>query len=315
MSKRSRVGFTLIELLVVIAIIAILIALLLPAVQQAREAARRSTCKNNMKQLGLALHNYHDTHRVFPSGWVEPDGAPFPTVCNYTAVHRREKATWTVMILPYLDEAPRYNQFDFNAIFQVLRSYTTALAEAGNSRLQFTRCSKFECPSDPNSNESFANINYFGVQGGAVSGAQTCQPCCAGRIFFYNGILQVNSSVRLRDVTDGSTNVFLLGESKYCPLTGSPSGNYAGSWGASPDRNSPFPIAAAQNAINSSKVNPAIADTFTIWSNRFGSHHVGGCHFTMADGSVHFVSENVDLGVYRNLGARDDGVPISSILN
>ena len=104
---RRRSGFTLIELLVVIAIIAILIALLLPAVQQAREAARRSTCKNNLKQLALALHNYHDTHRSFPVGLMRPDSNPAST--------QGHGVGWSAMILPFMHQAPLYNSINWNA--------------------------------------------------------------------------------------------------------------------------------------------------------------------------------------------------------
>jgi len=114
----KRRGFTLIELLVVIAIIAILIALLLPAVQQAREAARRSTCKNNLKQIGLALHNYHDTHRVFPPGCISRSirsGGQdvWEDAASLTATGN-QGTSWMLMILPYADQAPLYNQWNFS---------------------------------------------------------------------------------------------------------------------------------------------------------------------------------------------------------
>ena len=178
---------------------------------------------------------------------------------------------------------------------------------SGNGKLQFTRNSKFECPSDPNSNESWANINYFGSQGGAVPGAETCVPCCTGRTFYYNGIFYPSSHIRLRDVTDGSSNVFMIGETRYSPLAG----NYAGSWAASPDRNIPFSLVAADQPINGSTSNPATnSNMWTIMSRYMGSNHEGGCHVAMADGSVHFISENIDLALFRNLGARNDGTPV-----
>lgn len=101
-----RRGFTLIELLVVIAIIAVLIALLLPAVQQAQEAARRTQCKNNIKQLGLALHNYHDVYRTFPTGWIAVENG------RHNAHEGLNGAGWGSMILPYLDQAPLYQKFN-----------------------------------------------------------------------------------------------------------------------------------------------------------------------------------------------------------
>src|SRR3546814_780854 len=107
MQRVSHKGFTLIELLVVIAIIAVLVALLLPAVQQAREAARRSQCKNNLKQIGLALHNYHDTHRVFPPGQMSWFGSDlFP-------LNAGARISWMQQILPFIDQAPLYNSFNW----------------------------------------------------------------------------------------------------------------------------------------------------------------------------------------------------------
>ena len=110
--KRTRKGFTLIELLVVIAIIAILIALLLPAVQQAREAARRSTCKNNLKQIGISLHNYHDVHNAFPPGWIAVEN-------NSPNIEGESGFGWGTMLLPYMDQAPLYQQMDFTVAMDV----------------------------------------------------------------------------------------------------------------------------------------------------------------------------------------------------
>ncbi|WP_417386030.1 DUF1559 domain-containing protein, partial [Gimesia sp.] len=118
----SKRGFTLIELLVVIAIIAILIALLLPAVQQAREAARRSTCKNNMKQLGLALHNYHETHKSFPQMHVE-----YVRNTNYDPAGVESFLPWSVMLLPFMDQAPLYNKINMNAAWRDSSNSNTVL--------------------------------------------------------------------------------------------------------------------------------------------------------------------------------------------
>ncbi|MCA9089676.1 MAG: DUF1559 domain-containing protein [Planctomycetaceae bacterium] len=156
-----RPGFTLIELLVVIAIIAILIALLLPAVQQAREAARRSQCKNNLKQLGLALHNYHDTFNTFPPGGVS---ALANSNCNPTGGSEpaNQGAPWTVLVLPYVDEAPRYNSFNFDTYFiSFFNGYPPTSGyggSGGNYTEQVRPCNRFQCPSEP-------RLNAAGIRG------------------------------------------------------------------------------------------------------------------------------------------------------
>lgn len=310
MSKR-RLGFTLIELLVVIAIIAILIALLLPAVQQAREAARRSTCKNKLKQIGLALHNYHDTHRVFPPGVVTNQTG----TCPAGGGSGRGGAPWTVMILPFIDQAPRYQDFDTSA-----GTYFGLYPGGGgdtNSEAdkQLERNSIYECPSDPNSNESNANLSYMGIMGGCVDGSST--DCCSStsypntRIGSSNGMFFNNSKIRLRDLTDGSTNVFMLGESRYMQLKGG-SATYYSTW-ASGFYMSGGPmystVVAIMNPLNSSASNPDQTGMHQIMNNRLGSHHEGGAHHAMADGSVHFVSENTDMTLYRAVARRGDALP------
>lgn len=307
MSKR-RSGFTLIELLVVIAIIAILIALLLPAVQQAREAARRSTCKNKMKQLGLALHNYHDTHRIFPSGVVtNATGAcPSPT---------RGGAPWTVMILPFIDQSPRYQQFD-TASGTYFGLYPGGGGSSNSEATrQLERNAIYECPSDPNSNESNANLSYMAVMGGCVDGSSA--GCCNvtsypnQRIGSNNGMFFNNSAIRLRDLTDGSTNLFMLGESRYMQLRGGNATYYA-TW-ASGFYLSGGPMysssVAIQSPINAFTENPSSASIHHIMNRAMGSYHVGGAHHAMADGSVHFVSENIDMTLYRAVARRADALP------
>ncbi len=320
LSSSSRRAFTLIELLVVIAIIAILIALLLPAVQQAREAARRTQCRNKMKQLGLALHNYHDTHRVFPPSVVNNNGFRQGTGSGCSlGSNSTEGATWTIQILPFIDDAPLYNKFRFNENF---RHQQDGTGSTNNELLQEMRNSNYECPSDPNSKEGLGNINYLAVQGGGdystqLSAGNACELCCSNRKYYFNGMFSENSSIRMRDVVDGTSNVFMLGETKYVTLRTS-SGTGAthwqtwatGCWG-----DVPCLLGATAEAINGSTYQPII-DGYNPGeaTTHFGSHHEGGCHFLVADGSVHFVSENVDLATYQSLGIINDGLPVGSFL-
>jgi prepilin-type N-terminal cleavage/methylation domain-containing protein len=192
-SARRRTAFTLIELLVVIAIIAVLIALLLPAVQQAREAARRSQCKNNLKQVGLALHNYHDTHNVLPPAFFTQHGW-----------------TSTTFLLPYLDQAPMYNRLNVNGPINLADASILALAK--------TPLPVFLCPSSPetapDANPDIAVVvnsttyriavsNYL-----PISGNQDIR-CTTTSV---NGIFYMNSRTQFRDITDGMSNTFAFSE-------------------------------------------------------------------------------------------------------
>ncbi len=301
-NSEQRKGFTLIELLVVIAIIAILIALLLPAVQQAREAARRSTCKNNLKQLGLAMHNYHDTHRVFPYA------------STYGVAQRH---TWVELLLPFFDQAPLYNRIDFSI-----------QSTAGANKALFTdkAIASLQCPSNPFANRkrkadggNFSEWNvrtqglYYVVSGGSStpdSGAIDCiaagSPswCNSGSIWAashnqgaarHPGIFSMRgvTSVRMRDVKDGTSNTFLLGErrAEIC--------NWGGAWSEN------FPGAFTGQKPNS----PTLTTNPNDYRNNcgFSSVHVGGLHMCLADGSVRFISENINHQTFNWLGDKRDG--------
>ncbi|QDU64465.1 Type II secretion system protein G precursor [Planctomycetes bacterium Pan216] len=317
MANRRRPGFTLIELLVVIAIIGVLTALLLPAVQQARESARRVQCRNKLKQMGLALLNYHDAHSLFPPGSVISS-----TACDLSTGARRG-APWSVLVLPYLDELSRYDQFDFDGSFASIANESTNV----NEPFQIVPNAKFQCPSDSNSKRSEPNANYRGVQGGGTDSEALCRVGTASnyRVRYDNGILYLNSSIALGDIADGTSKTLLVGESRWWFAVGqnSPYGTYF-TW-ASTTRNAGTSshvnmVASATDPINQPQfdydpskgpytAHPAGIGTIVGTHTRsFGSWHLGGSHFTFADGGVRFISEAVDTTIYRRAGQRADGL-------
>lgn len=289
---RRKPGFTLVELLVVIAIIGILIALLLPAVQAAREAARRMQCSSNLKQIALAMHNYHGSLNVFPPGYVSsnPGTKGSTSWCRSGSV---QGAPWTVMLLPYLEQQSLYDRFDFSVPFQ---KTSNQMAPPNDQYIE--PLSVYRCPSDARAGTEKYTC-YFGVQGGGTAPDCANISCSAPgeRGFYVSGILYGGSEVTFRDVTDGTSHVFMVGESRY--------GNAF--WGSSAKQdNCAFSqnLAGAQDQIN-------LFPYAGVHSTRgFSSFHPGGCQFAMVDGSVHFVTETIDLTVYQQSGQRDDGFPI-----
>lgn len=303
-STRRKRGFTLIELLVVIAIIAILIALLLPAVQQAREAARRTQCRNNLKQIGLALHNYFDQFMVFPPGYIAgnvsaDDGVGAETGPGFS---------WAVMLLPMLDQSPLYNSLDLN-----LNSTDTDNLTAGQ-----TSVNMFLCPSDAaektfeakntagDSLALVASSNYVGVFG---YGSLTMHPGKGTGIFYRN------SSVKLKDVTDGNSYTLAVGERTH-NLTESTW--YAAIPGASVNAGMaimPMMTEGSGHLVlghvgqGAMMGMPAMEHTPNASGHivNFWSTHEGGTHFLLCDGSVRYMGENLDYRTYKAFGIKDDG--------
>ncbi|MFH1302859.1 MAG: DUF1559 domain-containing protein [Planctomycetota bacterium] len=290
----KRSGFTLIELLVVIAIIAILIALLLPAVQQAREAARRSQCKNNLKQIGLALHNYHGSNRTFPSGVIRVGTKP-----NW-----RNLLGWGTMLLPYMDQAALYNQINVNQAWMTGGGSASNLNEPAAK----TGLPVFVCPSDagklinanswkvvdPNtsttSTEGVGKSNYVGLRGsrrlsdfGTGTSARLRQ-----------GILGIwNQSVLIKDITDGTSTTLVVGERH---TKGSKNGSiWIGGFSNGNNDVDAFSHTGEIRNTNSGSATPSTALLINGSSNNaYSSLHTGGCHFVFADGHVGFISENID---------------------
>ncbi|MCA9033730.1 MAG: DUF1559 domain-containing protein [Planctomycetaceae bacterium] len=289
MKKHSMRGFTLIELLVVIAIIAILIALLLPAVQQAREAARRSQCKNNMKQLGLAFHNYYDVHNCLPPYCVA-GGVGYAQEVN-------QNWSYLSMILPQLEQANLYEQLRVGQSNLVPRQAMTVLtdytsANAGSVEALFTSPLPFYlCPS---ANGEEVNKYQYNMGTAMYAGNNQIftQPNAGGR----RGAL----SYRWNDIVDGTSNTLLMGEKA---LMSQPLLSVGAVWGAGRVCGNRLCIVAAQCPMNTpfdgswdSANNCYIENSPSTLVSRasLSSPHTGGAQMLLCDGSVRFVSENVD---------------------
>jgi prepilin-type N-terminal cleavage/methylation domain-containing protein/prepilin-type processing-associated H-X9-DG protein len=319
-----RGGFTLIELLVVIAIIAVLIGLLLPAVQKVREAAARMQCTNNLKQIGLALHNYHDTNSRFPPGYVDGNTNPSSTPDNDVG----PGWGWAAFLLPFLEQGNLFNRINFSQ----------GVAVGGNAAVAQMALKGYQCPSDPYQqafpvyDSSFttpiatvAHGNYVGCNGweecfnGAGgnpqpgSGADTLSGGygAAGRGVFYR-----NSGTRMADVTDGLSNTIIVGErsGNHAPSTWTAAvpGGRCPAWMATqpPAPYSPPPGPAYDNAdfgealvlAHGNATHVPSAD-FPIYDpDVFYSMHTGqGANFLFGDGSVHFLTSSINPNTYQYL--------------
>jgi prepilin-type N-terminal cleavage/methylation domain-containing protein/prepilin-type processing-associated H-X9-DG protein len=289
----DRRAFTLVELLVVIAIIGILVSMLLPAVQSAREAARRMQCGNNLKQFGLALHNYHAAHNMLPIS------------VEYEAGSGKG---WIISLLPHLEQSALYEKFTpgFQGNYPA-----NGLMKAECRDAMKTPIPLLHCPSDPsakqNSTEQWqwigievALTSYKGVLGDTRMGGNKsihggsepdCHltPNCNGLFWRHN----YKRPIRLADIRDGSTNTLMVGEARPrffpCSAAYFSNGDYASTY-------------APLNYVPQPFVH---ADWWNYWG--FSSDHPGGANFCLADGSVHVVSTSIDHTLYRQLSTRAGG--------
>lgn len=316
-SRWQRSGFTLIELLVVIAIIGVLIALLLPAVQQAREAARRTQCKNNIHQIGIALHNYHDNYKMLPPGWIGV------TAGGTLSIHGNNGWGWASKILPQMDQAPLYNSINFFG----------PVTDPSNAFARTSFVPSFVCPSDVNHNTwtiydhsgglasagappvDIAPGNYVGVFG--TSDLDDCEetvpanwklpttyPQCGGEGAFFH-----NSRIGFTHFTDGLSNTFIVGERKSLPqgsahsVIPDPGGTqipWYSTWtGVVPGHD--FDLVRILGTTDHTPNN----DINHI--DDFSSYHAKGAHFLLGDGGVRLINRDIDLGLYQHLATRGAG--------
>jgi prepilin-type N-terminal cleavage/methylation domain-containing protein/prepilin-type processing-associated H-X9-DG protein len=297
-TSHAKRGFTLVELLVVIAIIGILVALLLPAVQMAREAGRRSQCSNNLKQLGLAMHNYHDTIKKFPFGWSD------------------RGAGWSTMILPQIEQENLYKTLGF------AEADNWAVTGSANERACGTYLDVFRCPTttiernvDNQGIPGRVPASYRGV---ASSTADSDDPSTSvsGRHMErldLEGIFYACSQTKFAHITDGTSNTFMIGESKWERF--SQDGNQMDFWyigspqidpcscrtGAGGTEQSEF--CGSTGVPFNARATPSLSGYVKELS--FSSSHPGGAMFCLADGSVRFVFYGVDFPTYKALGSRN----------
>ncbi|MCA9068000.1 MAG: DUF1559 domain-containing protein, partial [Planctomycetaceae bacterium] len=270
-----------IELLVVIAIIAILIALLLPAVQQAREAARRATCKNNLAQIGLALHNYDQQWECLPPGTVNPTG---PIRWEEQGYH----FSWTMALLPFLDQESAFNHYDL----------TKGVYAPENAEVRRSEINVYMCPSSPTvrgrtpAGEDIPESSYVGCHHHEEAPIDVKQ----------SGVFYLNSSTRYREIRDGSSNTIFVGEK------------------LGTERTLGWVSGTRETLRNTSGIN-VDKDRWDRWDQQqdprpepaptqvggFGSYHTGGAQFVLGDGSVRFISENINPEIFQHLGNRADG--------
>ena len=277
-ASESRRAFTLIELLVVIAIIAVLVALLLPAVQQAREAARRTQCKNNLAQIGLAVMNYEMAYGVLPPGCVNETGPIQSTPEGY-------HMSWITQILPNIEQHAVYKAIDFK-----VGAYDQS------SDVSQVTLSSFHCPSSPEtlSASGVSFTSYAGCHHNEESPIDTDN----------NGVFFLNSAIRFKDVVDGASNTIFIGEKQGLDDgLGWLSGTRATlrNTGTRPNK---LPVMTNRGWSNPVQSDPLFENPLTVGG--FGSAHIGGAQFVLGDGSVRFISENIDTEVFQNLGNRHD---------
>jgi prepilin-type N-terminal cleavage/methylation domain-containing protein/prepilin-type processing-associated H-X9-DG protein len=301
-----RRGFTLIELLVTIAIIGVLVALMLPAVQQVREAARRTQCKNNMRQIGLALHNYHDAMRTFPPGVIVRD----PELEWWNS---HPGWGWAAQILSQVDQAPVYNKINFGV----------SISDAQNSSACIVPLPVYVCPADPAPTTftakgngqwgtpsgpicDVASANYVGVS--CTEQSDLSNWATTGK-WIYDGVLFPNSRIRMNDITDGTSSTFLVSERSHRDGPVTWTGAVPGAT-VSPTASATPNVWDGDSAMTLSFVGDATkpGQAGNVWTSAgHTSNHGVGAHFLFCDGHIQFLSPSIDFRVLTALATRNGG--------
>jgi len=295
MSRNSR-GFTLVELLVVIAIIGVLIALLLPAVQQAREAARRMQCTNNLKQVGLALHNYHDTYNALPAAWIRRNSSNDP------------KYGWAVSLLPFIEQSALYDQLDPGKV--PLRDRYSSSATAADQALLQTPIDGYRCPSDVtgalNDKQVFGATDHFDIATAnyvcSIGNASVTDDIDGRGVFFGNSYLGFEA------ITDGLSNTLMISERDGGNSSVANGTFKAAVWaGVGRDNNNGAAFVARTTGRTTFPINHDYG-TGNNAGKGFSSLHPGGVNMLLCDGSVRFIAETTDqANVVVPLSRRNDG--------
>ena len=284
--KQQRRGLTLVELAAVLSVGTVLFSLASPAIQTARETARRSACKNRLKQIGLAMHNYHEVHRSFPPGWTG----------HHTVAGTEGRYGWSTMITPFLDNAKIYRQINFSD------------QQPQSIKLTQTGLSVFRCPSDTTEAQNslrgnFGTSNYSANFGSTApprwldAGLSAHWPGQAATFSKADGICWWNSRCRIRDIKDGTSNTLMAGERSVASA--------AGIW-----------MGVRGNNYESDQVTDCSpGNEINSGEGSFSSTHSGGAQFLLCDGSIRFISDRIESGIdadgqlktYQRLGSRNDG--------